>query len=364
MTLLDKIKEVGFDTAYFLSKGIRLKFKDNFVLFQYILGECKFDEEWQLECRGHIIDINSMQFVCRPFDKFFNYGEEHSAKLNEKVFAREKVDGSLIKVWYNKYIDDWVISTNGSIYAEDSPVPNSYINFKDLFLKAYKKLYYKFDFSKENKNFTYMFELCTPHNQIVIQHEDYKIYFLAERNNQTGREFYFDQPWERPNWERPETYSINTLSEALELVKTLKNQEGLVLIDYKSNKLKIKTEEYIRLAYSLDNPARRGAIKWLWEHRLERDELIAYDLTLKDKFKLLDKLYGELKENCLKEVLDCYKYPFKNKKELAEYINKNNYKCKSLLFKIYEGRQLEDLLQQFNYKQFKYYLDLYGVKND
>ena len=54
------------------------------------------------------------QYVCRPFDKFFNVGEVNAADIDwSTAQVREKVDGSLMKIWFDN--GDWHLSTNGTL---------------------------------------------------------------------------------------------------------------------------------------------------------------------------------------------------------------------------------------------------------
>ena len=87
-------------------------------MFKYNQIESDFEYQLVREARGIILREKVWKVVCRPFDKFFNYGEQFSdVRLIdwEHVYVQQKVDGSLIKIWYD--FGRWHISTNGSIDA-------------------------------------------------------------------------------------------------------------------------------------------------------------------------------------------------------------------------------------------------------
>ena len=64
------------------------------------------------ECRGIILDY-ALNVVCRPFDRFFNYGEAETDKMDLTEYTYfPKLDGSLIKVYY--WNNSWRIATRGT----------------------------------------------------------------------------------------------------------------------------------------------------------------------------------------------------------------------------------------------------------
>lgn len=67
---------------------------------------------------GTIVQKDSNNIVCYPFSKFFNAGEHHAANLEwpTAVFT-EKLDGSLIKLYFLEADGQWVVATNNTIDA-------------------------------------------------------------------------------------------------------------------------------------------------------------------------------------------------------------------------------------------------------
>jgi len=140
------------------------------------------------ECRGLILD-NDFNVVSRSFDRFFNYGEmpETQAHLDwSRAYCAEKVDGSLIKIYYWNGL--WRISTRGTAFAE-STVNGFPETFAELVLKALSLSAKEFQ-DKCNlellDNWTYIFELTCMENRVVKVYSGYTLHYLGSRSNLTG----------------------------------------------------------------------------------------------------------------------------------------------------------------------------------
>ena len=99
MSLLDLVNSFP-DWKNILSSDpfhITIKEKDDYVLLKYSQFETDMSFPAAQQCRGCILRKNtdgSYSYVCRPFDKFFNYGEEHAAEIDwSTARIMEKVDG-------------------------------------------------------------------------------------------------------------------------------------------------------------------------------------------------------------------------------------------------------------------------------
>ena len=84
MNLLELFNSKNWRTELH-ENGVKVQEHDGYVLVKYVLGETDFSKEWALECRGHILkqkENGEWVFVCRPFDKFFNYGEIYASEID------------------------------------------------------------------------------------------------------------------------------------------------------------------------------------------------------------------------------------------------------------------------------------------
>ena len=131
-------------------------------------------------CRGTIVDTRINKIVCMPFDKFGHHNQDFSDKIdikNCKIF--HKYDGSIIKIWFNKIDNEWMISSNNRVYLDDK--------LTKLFKQACN-----FDLNLLDKDFTHMFELISPHNRIIIDYKQTELIYLMSRHNDEYYEKMFD----------------------------------------------------------------------------------------------------------------------------------------------------------------------------
>lgn len=198
------------------------------------------------EARGSIFRQNDEGYwvcVCHPFDKFFNYGEKYSAVHDidwETASVQQKVDGSLIKIWWD--YDGWVISTNGSIDAFKAECGDT--TYGDLVQKVIDRIP---DFLKMlDRDYTYMFELTSPFNRIVVRYEGINLWYLGRRNILDDTED--SEGLELDGLLYPEVYPHHSLSECVAAAHEMgDDEEGYVVCDANFNRIKIKGDEYLAL---------------------------------------------------------------------------------------------------------------------
>lgn len=99
--------------------GIKVKDYQHFIGLNYSQIESPKSDPITIECRSLKLmkpaDANNNWIVAsRSFDRFFNYGESPDQyanfDFNESVIM-EKVDGSIIPIWYNSIDNKWEISS-------------------------------------------------------------------------------------------------------------------------------------------------------------------------------------------------------------------------------------------------------------
>lgn len=226
-----------------------------YYLLKYNQLSSDFNLAFCREARGCIMYFDNLaqrfECVCHPFDKFGNYGESYVPEIDWKsARVTEKVDGSLIKIWYH---GGWHISTNGTINAQYAYVPNMKLSYYDLFIRALKKngdpaeFFYALE-----KDIVYMFELVSPDNRMTILYPDDAIYFIGARHQKSHQEINtatFQRCFEVyiPNMIKfPKVYSIATLDECIRATKLMgADEEGFVVCDNKFDRVKVKSEQYL-----------------------------------------------------------------------------------------------------------------------
>lgn len=273
--------------------GVCVKQEGDLYLFKYNAWAADFDNPVTLECRGHILrhSINKgWWFVCRPFDKFFNLHEgqcpiRENGPLGEmyhKLEAVEKVDGTLISVWWDEERDGddnggWRCSTLGGI----TPMPVSGHPTNRTFGEAFVDLFralcglqprahgaFKLLPTYPGRERTYLFELVDPdvhkYTDAVTKYPGARLTLLGIRSNITGE---FIEPEKDMNHlmifrkiRTPYTYNLHTAfngshkmtqylhSVALQESNLGENPEGFVLVDKETHQpiAKVKMAEWIQ----------------------------------------------------------------------------------------------------------------------
>jgi T4 RnlA family RNA ligase len=180
--------------SHFIDRfGVNVKNVGNLYLFKYDQLLVKFTIPLTKECRGHIyqyINGNWLR-VCNAMDKFWNFDEGFCPIFEESEFQqyinqielKNKEDGSLIHLYWLEDQQKWNLSTSGSIVC--FTVGDSSLTFDQLFWKTLNKDVTEFT-SKLDKNYVYIFELCSTLNQIVSMYKNDRIYLLNVRHNRYG----------------------------------------------------------------------------------------------------------------------------------------------------------------------------------
>lgn len=246
-----------------------------YVLLQYQQLNSDFSSRVVQECRGSIFrkdERANWTYVCRPFDKFFNYGQVEAATVDwNTARVLEKVDGSIVKVWMDK--GEWHLSTNGNIDAFKAPVSDLGYSYGDVFNRALGR-----DFRQLGQmldpEYTYMFELTSPDTQLVVPYPD-GVWYLSRRHTQTGVE-QFDRP-HLPGVKLPKEFHMDKFEDVLAVVQAMpKEEEGVVINDADGNRIKVKSPEYLLASHLSNNKmvSNRNLIVYMQEEKI--DDFLAY----------------------------------------------------------------------------------------
>lgn len=230
----------------------------NYCLLKYSHLASDFSIPMVRECRGLILYKYTKQVfspVCVPFFKFGNYGESYAADLDwSSTRVMEKVDGSLIKVWFHR--GRWHASTNNIIDARTAILWDNK-TFYDLFLEAVRNVTIDSTFFEAlDTNYTYMFELVSPESRVVISYPSTEIYYLTCRNNES-----LEEDWKKGAAEMagvgvriPKIYPLTSLEECIVAATAMtKDEEGFVACDAHGNRVKIKSQEYLNAHIARNN---------------------------------------------------------------------------------------------------------------
>ena len=326
-------REILSNTPY----NITIKDDGDFTLLKYSQIDSDFNNEVVRECRGLIIDKN-LNPVCVPFYKFGNYGEPYVDNIDwTTAKVEEKIDGSLIKVW--NYDGKWVISTNGTIFAHkanigsdtdnEMTVDTTYTNFGDLFEAAAAKI--ELAITSLNPQYTYMFELVSPYNRVVVPYEIIDLYHIGTRDNISLKELEIDI-----GIKKPKTYQCDNISDLIEMASKLRYcEEGYVVKDSDYKRIKVKSPAYVAVSNLINGMNEKRLVELLRTN--EVGEFLTYFPeyqphieTLKQKIDCLVEYLNSIIQDKITSVY------YKTRKDFAEMATKTKYPA--FFFVYYDGK--------------------------
>lgn len=244
------------------------------------------------ECRSLVLD-SEFNIVSGCMKRFFNLGQvpEYEKHFKwDKLIGWEKRDGSMISI--TMYKGELLIRTRFS--WADSEVGLSGKTWKELVIECLTEK--QIEAIKEFDNNTFVFELETPHNQVVLYHEKPQLVLLTIIRNQWNGE------WDQDDvdilgqkcygFKRPTKYEFKDLAEAQAVLDQWntegKKDEGFVLYDG-VRRLKIKNDRY-RYYHSIVTGIQsiRQVFDIVWDEKVDLDELVIEYPHLAPKLKEVD----------------------------------------------------------------------------
>tara|TARA_B100000963_G_C22640877_1_gene680555 strand:- start:13265 stop:14521 length:1257 start_codon:yes stop_codon:yes gene_type:complete len=110
-------------------------------------------------------DKLSIKVFSPPKSSAYNlFISDESNKFNE-CYISEIVDGTMINMFYDEYIDKWIVCTKSNIGAACKFNLDSNHTFKSMFVDAFEECSLNYDLF--NKTYSYSFVLKHPNNRIV-----------------------------------------------------------------------------------------------------------------------------------------------------------------------------------------------------
>ena len=252
--------------------GVYNKITNGKIALSYDQLEAKNTDPIACECRGLVLEENTYNIVACPMFRFFNDGQvdliPKDFDLKTAKFL-EKMDGTLAIVYF--YKDKWFIGTRSRCEA-DVNIDSLDITFSGLFDMAVREMWTKNQvafinshslnqniqtfmnsfYKKDILNYTFCFEITSPYNRIVCKYDNIELTLLAVKNNISLEE---EDP---KNWltenivkqyglKTPKEYEFNNTEHMIEFIRNSnpENTEGLVLVDAKFNRMKVKSPQYM-----------------------------------------------------------------------------------------------------------------------
>lgn len=320
---------------------------DNYAIFKYSQLNSDFNEQICRECRGLVIDKDTLEPVALSFYKFFNVQEEFADKIDwNTASVQEKIDGSKILAWYNKYENKWQISTSSQLDAYKANVSDFGITFGQLFDRAQINFIlpkYVTLFEYLDKKYCYTFELVAPESRVVVPYKDTEIYFIGARDVETFEEKDPKDFELHEFMKTPKVFKLNNLKSCLYAVDHFGfDQEGFVVVDKDWHRVKIKSPAYVSAHYLRNNGVNSQARILNIIENNEQSEFLGIFPEYKEYFDDVEKKFNDYKKRIYDGITDiAVKMEINNtiltdtwiRKDFATYINNTYPDISPFLFK-------------------------------
>ncbi len=249
--------------------GVKARVAGHKVSLNYDQIEARDSDLLAQECRGLVLmtaepmvgsipvdhPLGSTKILARPFNRFFNLGQEAAAPVDfncPKLRFYEKLDGTLTLLYFDPVLDSWCVATR-SVADADLPIDGfGEFTFRTLFEKACLDTT-GFTFAQFvtslDPHVTYIFELTTPLNRIVVGYDSYRITVLGARDNPSGVELDPIVISDRIKVPHAPIYRLGSIEEMVDFVSSRNPQEheGVVVCDGAYRRVKVKNPGYLAL---------------------------------------------------------------------------------------------------------------------
>lgn len=276
---------------------------EDLYILDYDQIESKINHPISDECRGLVLD-GKFNVVSGCMRRFYNVGQsaEYDKLFDWSDFsAFEKRDGSMIGLF--RYKDRIFVRTRFS--WADSELPLVGKTWEQLVMECLTETQKELFLTKLPYD-TFIFELETPWNQVVLYHEKPQLVLLTIIHVPTYREWSpltVDQ-WASVNgFKRPKRFEFKNMAEAQVYLDTLEAQkikdEGIVFMDKNFRRLKLKNKYYM-MYHSMCTGIQsiRQVYEIVTNPNIDKEEVGLYFPHLKPKFdevqKKIDAAFAEL----------------------------------------------------------------------
>lgn len=194
-------------------------------------------------CRGLILDAMTFDVIAFGLQKFFNAGEHYADQLDwASTKVQEKLDGSMVQRWWSPHTERWEYSTRFQLPQdlERNHVGDFGITWRQLIDKCIGTLP---DFNQQKQQ-TFVFEVMSPYNKIVVDHKVCSAKLICIRDNVTLQESDVG-----PTGLGPKVFAFSDEKEMIDFARTLKGTEceGFVSVDANFCRRKDKGDNYVYL---------------------------------------------------------------------------------------------------------------------
>jgi len=263
--------------------------------------------------------IGDIEVLAWPMNRFFNHGDSFGAVIDWSdpgLRVYEKLDGTMIVAYWDPLYMRWFTATR-SVPEADLPINKDSMElgsttFSDLFFQALRATReansgVSIDWAVAgidkivhlNKELTYVFELTTPYNRVVVKYDEPRVTLLAARHTLSGKEIAIET-LRLEHVQRPKTWPLRSASAIDAFVNAADpaQLEGAVVVDSHFNRLKVKNKAWVLSSKAKDmvTTSRRSALESIILGTIDD----VYPLIAKDIAEMLQKMASDFSEYIVK----------------------------------------------------------------
>lgn len=301
LALVKYIKENGLEKAI---KAFNLDsriYEDKIVLKYNMIDSPMGFEEVQ-DARGLILHKGTWLVMSLAFRKFFNAEEEKAARIDwNTAHILEKVDGSMIQVYWDWVKKDWFAGTTGMAEGEGEVNNKMGTTFAELFWQTIEKITgrNKAEFTRKLiSGYTYAFELTTPYNIVVTPHATSSVTLLTVRrlldltecDYNTLRQIALELDVRAVKRFDLNITNVGALKRTFEGMPF--SEEGYVVVDANFNRIKVKNPAYVAVHHMKSKTAEYNILEVVKSNEI--DEFAATFPERKEEIFKLHENYIKL----------------------------------------------------------------------
>jgi hypothetical protein len=299
---------------------LKTRVYDNKILLKYdqLVSPTLMALPEMQDCRGLILDRNDFSVMSMAFRKFFNSEEGNAHKIDwSTAHVLEKLDGSMMQVYWDKYKNEWFAATSGTAEGEGEVNNKMGTTFNQLFWKTVTEKY-DFKVSQLNKDYCFVFELTTPYNIVVKPHGEASATLLTVRNLKTLEEVSREeliQIGATLNVPVVKSYDLNqgNVGALLRSLEGLSwSEEGYVVVDGNFNRVKVKNPAYVAVHHLKGKSAEHNILTIVKSNEIEefastfpdrKEELYKLKVNYDNLLGKLNLVWDELKLRKPKNIM-------------------------------------------------------------
>lgn len=262
--------------------------------------------------KGKIISIKKVKDLSKNTFPFGRKGFDIETSTNNYFAKGMLVHNSMCIMYFDDVQGKWHIATR-SVPEANLPITGFDFTFRSLFEKALYETVGAEGLEsapRVDEQHTYIFELTSPYNRIVVSYPETRITLIGIRHNETLKEI---SPYNQGFYPVPKRYSLNNLNDIMTFVNSQDptQQEGVVIIDNAYSRVKVKSLSYVAFNKARDKlgASLRNCLILVMEDKVDdcigklpkeiEDILLDMRDKLSDFVKLHEMVYEDAKENAM-----------------------------------------------------------------